>query len=159
MAPWEGVNALDSALLYNSIGVLRQQIHPCNRMQSLARRTKVSPNYSRQEAPLLIPYVIIGNVTYDAPRFKHMSASMPHPEQITIQLGLTAVAGIKESHDLCIHAAKGMAVAGLSILKRDELAEMVRLDFEDDKKGAVCPQLPGRLIEMLDFASPMLKDR
>lgn len=43
--------------------------------------------------------------------------------------GFTAVVGTKESHDLCIHAAKGMAIAGMSVLKRDDVAEKVRLNF------------------------------
>lgn len=53
--------------------------------------------------------------------------------------GFTAVVGTKESHDLCIHAAKGMAIAGMSVLKRDDVAEKVRLNFEEDKKRRSLP--------------------
>lgn len=45
MAPWEGVNALDAAVLsYNSIGVLRQQIHPCNRVHCIISDGGLRPN-------------------------------------------------------------------------------------------------------------------
>lgn len=45
MAPWEGTNALDAAVLaYNGIGVLRQQIHPCNRVHCIISEGGLRPN-------------------------------------------------------------------------------------------------------------------
>ncbi|TPX15987.1 uncharacterized protein E0L32_000321 [Thyridium curvatum] len=45
MAPWEGVNALDAAVLaYSGIGVLRQQIHPNSRVHSIISNGGDRPN-------------------------------------------------------------------------------------------------------------------
>lgn len=45
MAPWEGVNALDAAVLaYNGIGVLRQQTHPSNRIHCVVSKGGDRPN-------------------------------------------------------------------------------------------------------------------
>lgn len=45
MAPWEGTNALDAAVLaYNGIGVLRQQVHPRNRIHCVISNGGVRPN-------------------------------------------------------------------------------------------------------------------
>lgn len=45
MAPWEGVNALDAAVLaYNGIGILRQQIHPSNRVHCIVSKGGDRPN-------------------------------------------------------------------------------------------------------------------
>lgn len=45
MAPWEGVNALDAAVLaYSGVGVLRQQIHPSNRIHCIVSNGGDRPN-------------------------------------------------------------------------------------------------------------------
>ncbi|KAJ0413378.1 hypothetical protein BJY00DRAFT_322054 [Aspergillus carlsbadensis] len=45
MAPWEGVNALDAAVLaYNGISALRQQIHPLNRVHCVVSDGGARPN-------------------------------------------------------------------------------------------------------------------
>lgn len=256
MAPWEGVNALDAAVLsYNSIGVLRQQIHPCNRVHCIISDGGLRPNiipgssaldcYIRspnlamaeelfvrvkncfdgaalqagcileiirlchphspasksaltnmrsrhnayadlrpnkamatayaqamsqmgkvvrcdlnssgvpgstdqgQSHPLSLnakmptsadsQTILVGNVTYECPGIQAYVGLPAEPGANNHTPGFTAVAGTKESHDLSIHASKGMAIAGLSILKRDELAEKVRLDFEEDKKRRCLP--------------------
>ncbi|KAJ5578607.1 uncharacterized protein N7459_007571 [Penicillium hispanicum] len=214
MAPWEGVNALDAAVLsYNSIGVLRQQIHPCNRVHCIISDGGLRPNiipgssamdcyvrsptlamaeelfervkncfegaalqagctmeiqrhnaYAdlRPNKPLATAYAHAmshmgvevrcdlessgvpgstdqGNVTYECPGIQAYVGIPAAPGANNHTVGFTAVAGTKESHDLCIHAAKGMAIAGLSILKSDELAEQVKSDFEEDKKRRGLP--------------------
>jgi hypothetical protein len=252
MAPWEGVNALDAAVLsYNSIGVLRQQIHPCNRvhciisdgglrpniipgssaldcyvrsptlamaeelfvrvkncfegaalqagctleiqrfvslfgflpgtpvadmisdtihtlicdptrpwrqhmqkrcpiwesrcgaisthLESRGQRTKVSPEFCHTLSFLANPLFFAGNVTYECPGIQAYVGVHAAPGANNHTPGFTAVAGTKESHDLCIHAAKGMAIAGMSVLQRDNLAEQVRLEFEDDKNRRSLP--------------------
>lgn len=45
MAPWEGINALDAAVLaYNGISVLRQQVHPSNRIHCVISDGGLRPN-------------------------------------------------------------------------------------------------------------------
>lgn len=45
VAPWEGVNALDGAVLaYNGLSVLRQQVHPSNRIHCIVSEGGLRPN-------------------------------------------------------------------------------------------------------------------
>jgi metal-dependent amidase/aminoacylase/carboxypeptidase family protein len=45
VAPWQGVNALDAAVLaYNGISVLRQQLHPSNRIHCIISDGGLRPN-------------------------------------------------------------------------------------------------------------------
>jgi hypothetical protein len=85
------------------------------------------------------PLFFAGNVTYECPGIQAYVGVHAAPGANNHTPGFTAVAGTKESHDLCIHAAKGMAIAGMSVLQRDNLAEQVRLEFEDDKNRRSLP--------------------
>lgn len=78
--------------------------------------------------------MLIGNVTYECPGIQAYVGIPAGPGANNHTPGFTAVAGSKESHELCIHAAKGMAITGLSILKNEEVAGKVKSDFEEDKK-------------------------
>ncbi|CAI7638734.1 hypothetical protein PCG10_003650 [Penicillium crustosum] len=208
MAPWEGTNALDAAVLsYSGIGVLRQQIHPCNRVHCVISEGGLRPNiipgssaldcyirspsvamaeelflrvencfkgaalqagctmevqrhntYAdlRPNKPLATAYAQAmaqigtevkcdlnssgvpgstdqGNVTYECPGIQAYVGIPAGPGANNHTPGFTAVAGSKESHELCMHAAKGMAITGLNMLKNNEFAKQVKLDFEEDK--------------------------
>ncbi|KAJ5980086.1 hypothetical protein N7481_007384 [Penicillium waksmanii] len=214
MAPWEGVNALDAAVLsYNSIGVLRQQIHPCNRVHCIISdgglRPNIIPGSSALDCYIRSPTLAMaeelfkrvkncfegaalqagctleiqmhnayadlrpnkalataysqamsqmgievrcdlsssgvpgstdqGNVTYECPGIQAYVGVHAAPGANNHTAGFTAVAGTRESHDLCLHAAKGMAIAGVGVLRSEGLAEKVKLDFEDDKKRRSLP--------------------
>lgn len=41
--------------------------------------------------------------------------------------------GTRESHNLCLQAAKGMAITGWNILTDDAVAARIWADFEEDK--------------------------
>lgn len=44
-SPWDGVNALDAAVLaYQGVSVLRQQIHPTRRIHGIIKDGGVAPN-------------------------------------------------------------------------------------------------------------------
>ena len=109
----------------------------------LGQRTKVSSvsffNEQSYFATLLTSF--LGNVTYECPGIQAYVGVPAAPGANNHTAGFTAVAGTKESHDLCIHAAKGMAISGLQILKSDELAERIKLDFEEDKKTRGLPSM------------------
>ena len=69
--------------------------------------------------------------------------------------GFTAVAGTRESQDLCLHAAKGMVIAGLHTLTNDELAQEIRSDFETDKRrrdqiALGAPRMPKPSVEFVN---------
>ncbi|KAJ5652982.1 hypothetical protein N7507_010408 [Penicillium longicatenatum] len=208
MAPWEGTNALDAAVLaYNGIGVLRQQMHPSNRVhcvisdggdrpniipglaaidcyvrspslrmaQVLLKRVencfkgaglqtgcevdiKVNNTYAdlRPNKALARGYADAmakvgclvkcdlssagvagstdqGNVTYACPAFQAYVGVPAGPGSNNHTVGFAAVAGLRESHNLCLRAAKGMAVTAWNILTNDELAAQIKTDFEEDK--------------------------
>ena len=53
--PWEGVNALDAAVLaYNSVSVLRQQMKPTWRVHSIISKGGVKPNIIPEESEMQI---------------------------------------------------------------------------------------------------------
>lgn len=53
-APWEGINALDAAVLaYNNISALRQQIQPNERVHGIIKGNNWSPNVVPGEATLI----------------------------------------------------------------------------------------------------------
>ncbi|KAJ3037721.1 hypothetical protein HDV00_001370 [Rhizophlyctis rosea] len=59
-APWEGINALDAAVMaYNSISSLRQQIHPSCRVHGIIRKGGAAPNiipdYTKMEYYIRTP--------------------------------------------------------------------------------------------------------
>ncbi|KAL2828774.1 hypothetical protein BDW59DRAFT_43962 [Aspergillus cavernicola] len=214
MAPWEATNALDAAVLaYNGISVLRQQIHPSNRVHCVISDGGLRPNVIPGSASIncyvrsptvhmaegllervencfkgaalqsgctvdiqrnntyadLRPNKSIarayadamadmglqvrcetnstgvagstdqGNVSYACPAIQAYVGIPAKPGSNNHTAGFTAVAGAKESHKLCLHAAKGMAVASWEILTKDDLAAKVRSDFEEDKEKRFLP--------------------
>ncbi|KAJ1027033.1 hypothetical protein NDA18_003053 [Ustilago nuda] len=53
-APWEGINALDAAVLaYNNISALRQQIQPSERVHGVIKGTNWAPNVVPGESTLI----------------------------------------------------------------------------------------------------------
>ncbi|CDS82447.1 related to amidohydrolase [Sporisorium scitamineum] len=53
-APWEGINALDAAVLaYNNISALRQQIHPTERVHGIIKGTNWAPNVVPGQSTLI----------------------------------------------------------------------------------------------------------
>lgn len=53
-SPWEGINALDAAVLaYNNISVLRQQIHPDERVHGIIKGNNWAPNVVPGESTLI----------------------------------------------------------------------------------------------------------
>ncbi|KAH8884208.1 hypothetical protein GQ53DRAFT_880711 [Thozetella sp. PMI_491] len=74
-----------------------------------------------------------GNVTYECPGF-HAYVGIPSgPGCNNHTPGFTAAASTEEAHELCLSAAKGMAIAGWRILSDNETAAAVRREFETDK--------------------------
>ncbi|CAO1613573.1 unnamed protein product [Sympodiomycopsis kandeliae] len=54
MAPWEGVNAQDAAVLaYNNISALRQQLHPSVRVHGIIQGNNWAPNVIPSESKLI----------------------------------------------------------------------------------------------------------
>ncbi|OKL58348.1 hypothetical protein UA08_06007 [Talaromyces atroroseus] len=208
MAPWEGINSLDAAVLaYNGIAALRQQIHPSNRVHCIISNGGDRPNIIPGTAALdcyirsgsvkiaeqllervkacfegaatqagctmklqmkntyadLRPNKTLstvyakamsklgsevrcdltsagvpgstdqGNVTYACPGFQAYVGVPAQPGCNNHTAGFTAVAGTKESHELCLQAGKGMAITGWNILTDDEVAARIKADFEEDK--------------------------
>ncbi|KAJ5990748.1 hypothetical protein N7522_010955 [Penicillium canescens] len=208
MAPWEGTNALDAAVLaYNGIGVLRQQMHPSNRVHCVISdggdRPNVIPGLAAMDCYVRSPSLKMaqvlqervencfkgaglqtgcdvsiqvnntyadlrpnkalargyadamtkmgclvkcdlnstgvagstdqGNVTYACPGIQAYVGVPAGPGSNNHTVGFTAVAGQKESHDLCLHAAKGMAVTAWNVLTNDDLAAQIKSDFEEDR--------------------------
>ncbi|PYI07541.1 hypothetical protein BO78DRAFT_469151 [Aspergillus sclerotiicarbonarius CBS 121057] len=208
VAPWEGVNALDAAVLaYNGISALRQQIHPVNRVHCVVseggERPNVIPGTAAMECYVRSPtlssandllarvkrcfdgaslqtgcevdvqmintYADLrpnpticrvyademaimgsevkcdlrssgvpgstdqGNVSYECPAFQAYVAIPAEPGCKNHTPGFTAVAGTREAHDLCIAAAKGMALVGWKVLADDNVALKVKSDFKLDQ--------------------------
>ncbi|KAL3449853.1 hypothetical protein BJX65DRAFT_316609 [Aspergillus insuetus] len=208
VAPWEGVNALDGAVLaYNGLSVLRQQIHPVDRVHCVVSDGGTRPNvipgtaaldcYVRsptlQSADELLgrvrkcfdgagvqtgcevqfemintyadlrpnPTICVlyaaamssigskvrcdlqsrgvpgstdqGNVSYECPAFQAYVVIPAEPGCKNHTAGFTAAASTREAHDLCIAAAKGMALVAWKVLADDESATRVKKEFEDDK--------------------------
>lgn len=67
----------------------------------------------------------IGNVSYECPSIQAYVGVPAGPGAYNHTAGFTAVAGSKESHELCLHAARGMAITGLNMLKNDEFARKI----------------------------------
>ncbi|KAL4777919.1 hypothetical protein BJX76DRAFT_344624 [Aspergillus varians] len=208
VAPWEGVNALDAAMLsYTGISALRQQIHPVNRVHCVISEGGERPNiipgtaalncYVRSptlqsandlltkvrrcfdgaaiqtgcesEFQMINTYADLrpnptictvyadamasigsevkcdlrsqgvpgstdqGNVSYECPAFQAYVAIPAEPGCKNHTPGFTAVAATKEAHELCVNAAKGMALVGWKVLADEATAVQIRKDFEADK--------------------------
>lgn len=84
-------------------------------------------------APPLAGSTDQGNVSYVVPSF-HGGFSIPCPPgAFNHTKGFTACAGTEEAHDLAIAAAKGMAVAGWTILSDETVAKKMWEDFKVDR--------------------------
>jgi hypothetical protein len=75
----------------------------------------------------------IGNVSYACPGFQAYVGIPAQPGCNNHTPGFTAVAGTRESHDLCLQAGKGMSISAWNILTDDEISARIWADFEADK--------------------------
>lgn len=76
----------------------------------------------------------LGNVSYEVPSF-HGNFSIPTAPGVGLHTEeFRDAAKTPEAHKLAMGAGKGMAVAGIRVLKDDEFASLVKRNFEDDKK-------------------------
>lgn len=74
-----------------------------------------------------------GNVSYVTPSFHGGFAIPCPPGAFNHTKGFTACAATDEAHDLAIAAAKGMAVAGWTILTDESVATKIWEDFKADR--------------------------
>ena len=81
----------------------------------------------------IILTIELGNVTYVCPAFQAYVGVPAQPGCNNHTSGFTAVAGKRESHELCLQAAKGMAITGWNILTDDVVAARIWADFEEDR--------------------------
>nr|XP_051711427.1 xaa-Arg dipeptidase isoform X2 [Oryctolagus cuniculus] len=150
--PWEGVNALDAAVLaYNNLSVLRQQMKPAWRTHEIKGGAhdyyNVLPNKSLWKAyiengkKLGIDFISedatlngpsgstdFGNVTFVVPGihpyFYIGSDALNHTEQYT------AAAGSQEAQFYTLRTAKALAMTALDVIFKPELLERIREDFK-----------------------------
>nr|XP_036869935.1 peptidase M20 domain-containing protein 2 isoform X2 [Manis javanica] len=150
--PWEGVNALDAAVLaYNNLSVLRQQMKPAWRVHEIKGGThdyyNVLPNKSLWKAytdngkKLGIEFISedavlngpsgstdFGNVTFVVPGihpyFYIGSNALNHTEQYT------EAAGSQEAQFYTLRTAKALAMTALDVIFKPELLEGIREDFK-----------------------------
>ncbi|XP_036768094.2 xaa-Arg dipeptidase isoform X3 [Manis pentadactyla] len=150
--PWEGVNALDAAVLaYNNLSVLRQQMKPAWRVHEIKGGThdyyNVLPNKSLWKAytdngkKLGIEFISedtvlngpsgstdFGNVTFVVPGihpyFYIGSNALNHTEQYT------EAAGSQEAQFYTLRTAKALAMTALDVIFKPELLERIREDFK-----------------------------
>lgn len=73
------------------------------------------------------------NVTYACPGFHGGFAIPSEPGAFNHTPSFTNAAGTNKAHELAIITAKGMAIAGWTVLSDDDVAERVKKDFEDKK--------------------------
>ncbi|XP_021096380.1 peptidase M20 domain-containing protein 2 isoform X3 [Heterocephalus glaber] len=149
--PWEGVNALDAAVLaYNNLSVLRQQIKPTWRVHEIKSGThdyyNVLPNkslwktYMENGKKLGIEFISedamlngpsgstdFGNVTFVVPGihpyFYIGSEALNHTEQYT------EAAGSQEAQFYALRVAKALAMTALDVIFKPGLLERIREDF------------------------------
>lgn len=86
-----------------------------------------------EPAPVLPGSTDQGNVSYIIPSFHGGFAIPCPPDAFNHTKGFTACAGTDEAHDLSIAAAKGMAVAGWTILSDEAVALKIWEDFAADR--------------------------
>jgi hypothetical protein len=82
----------------------------------------------------LLKFVLLGNVTYVCPGFHGGFAIPADPGAFNHTPSFATAAGTSKAHELAINTAKGMAIAGWSVLFDDDVAEKVKNEFEADKK-------------------------
>ncbi|XP_070274200.1 xaa-Arg dipeptidase isoform X2 [Myotis yumanensis] len=151
--PWEGVNALDAAVLaYNNLSVLRQQMKPTWRVHEIKGDAhdyyNVLPNKSLRKAyiengeKLGIEFISeedavlsgssgstdFGNVSFVVPGihpyFYIGSDALNHTEQYT------EAAGSQEAQFYTLRTAKALAMTALDVIFKPELLERIREDFK-----------------------------
>ncbi|XP_035584516.1 peptidase M20 domain-containing protein 2 isoform X2 [Zalophus californianus] len=150
--PWEGVNALDAAVLaYNNLSVLRQQMKPTWRVHEIKGGAhdyyNVLPNKSLWKAyiengkKLGIEFISedamlngssgstdFGNVTFVVPGihpyFYIGSDALNHTEQYT------EAAGSQEAQFYTLRTAKALAMTALDVIFKPELLQRIREDFK-----------------------------
>ncbi|XP_059556913.1 xaa-Arg dipeptidase isoform X3 [Myotis daubentonii] len=151
--PWEGVNALDAAVLaYNNLSVLRQQMKPTWRVHEIKGEAhdyyNVLPNKSLRKAyiengeKLGIEFISeedavlngssgstdFGNVSFVVPGihpyFYIGSDALNHTEQYT------EAAGSQEAQFYTLRTAKALAMTALDVIFKPELLERIREDFK-----------------------------
>ncbi|XP_054943600.1 xaa-Arg dipeptidase isoform X3 [Physeter macrocephalus] len=150
--PWEGLNALDAAVLaYSNLSVLRQQMKPTWRVHEIKGGAhdyyNVLPNKSLWKAyiengkKLGIDFISedamlngssgstdFGNVTFVVPGihpyFYIGSNALNHTEQYT------EAAGSQEAQFYALRTAKALAMTALDVIFKPELLESIREDFK-----------------------------
>ncbi|XP_077911137.1 xaa-Arg dipeptidase isoform X2 [Halichoerus grypus] len=150
--PWEGVNALDAAVLaYNNLSVLRQQMKPTWRVHEIKGGAhdyyNVLPNKSLWKAyiengkKLGIEFISedailngssgstdFGNVTFVVPGihpyFYIGSDALNHTEQYT------EAAGSQEAQFYTLRTAKALAMTALDVIFKPELLQRIKEDFK-----------------------------
>ncbi|XP_069866844.1 xaa-Arg dipeptidase isoform X2 [Dipodomys merriami] len=150
--PWEGVNALDAAVLaYNNLSVLRHQMKPTWRVHEIKGGAhdyyNVLPNKSLWKAymengeKLGIEFISedamlnspsgstdFGNVTFVVPGihpyFYIGSSALNHTEQYT------EAAGSQDAQFYTLRVAKALAMTALDIIFKPELLERIREEFK-----------------------------
>ncbi|XP_073749728.1 xaa-Arg dipeptidase isoform X2 [Callorhinus ursinus] len=150
--PWEGVNALDAAVLaYNNLSMLRQQMKPTWRVHEIKGGAhdyyNVLPNKSLWKAyiengkKLGIEFISedamlngssgstdFGNVTFVVPGihpyFYIGSDALNHTEQYT------EAAGSQEAQFYTLRTAKALAMTALDVIFKPELLQRIREDFK-----------------------------
>nr|XP_031311888.1 peptidase M20 domain-containing protein 2 isoform X2 [Camelus dromedarius] len=150
--PWEGLNALDAAVLaYNNLSVLRQQMKPTWRVHEIKGGAhdyyNVLPNKSLWKAyvengkKLGIDFISedamlsgpsgstdFGNVTFVVPGihpyFYIGTNALNHTEQYT------EAAGSPEAQFYALRTAKVLAMTALDVIFKPELLERIREDFK-----------------------------
>lgn len=77
----------------------------------------------------------LGNVSYECPAFRGYVGIPTKPGASNHTPKFTAHARTRVAHDVCLEAAKGMAIVGWKILSDQNTAEQVWDDFEKDKRN------------------------
>ncbi|XP_058516841.1 xaa-Arg dipeptidase isoform X2 [Ochotona princeps] len=150
--PWEGINALDAAVLaYNNLSVLRQQMKPAWRVHEIKggahdyynvlpnkslwkaymeNGTKLGIDFISEDATLNGPSgsTDFGNVTFVVPGihpyFYIGSNALNHTEQYA------EAAGAQEAQFYTLRTAKALAMTALDVIFKPELLERIREDFK-----------------------------
>ncbi|KAG0315344.1 hypothetical protein BGZ99_007516 [Dissophora globulifera] len=74
-SPWDGINALDAAILaYTNIGMMRQQMHPSQRVHGIIKEGGQAPN--------IIPDYTRSSYTVRAPKFAEVEVLKKRVERI-----------------------------------------------------------------------------
>uniref|UniRef100_A0A2K6F0N5 Xaa-Arg dipeptidase n=1 Tax=Propithecus coquereli TaxID=379532 RepID=A0A2K6F0N5_PROCO len=157
--PWEGVNALDAAVLaYNNLSMLRQQMKPTWRVHGIIKNGGVKPNiipsYSELlyyiRAPSMKELQVLTKKAEDCFRaaalatgctstdFGNVTFVVPgiHPyfyigsKALNHTEQYTEAAGSQEAQFYTLRTAKALAMTALDVIFKPELLERIREDFK-----------------------------